>query len=175
MSTAENVTFDRPDRAPVRRVVTGHTPEGKAVVLEDAPIEPHPFKGSPSLFTDLFWEDSAKPSNDVQFRDLVKEHPEELFGADGSSFRVVEVPPGDRSPFHRTVSLDYGILMEGTLTLLLDDDKRVVLKPGDVVVQRGTIHGWINEGTEWTRMYFIMFPSQKVKVGEKELDTEFRI
>ncbi|KAH8111894.1 hypothetical protein DFH11DRAFT_1729021 [Phellopilus nigrolimitatus] len=174
MSIAENAIFDRPDRTPVRRVVTGHTPEGKAVVLEDAQIEPRPFKGSPSLFSGIFWTDTARPDNDVQFRDLVKEHPQELVGADGSAFRVGEVPPGSRTRFHRTVTLDYCILMHGTLTLLLDDDKRVVLKPGDVVIQRGTIHGWINEGTEWARMYAIVFPSQKVKVGLKELDTEFR-
>ena len=59
-------------------------------------------------------------------------------------------------PFHRTLSFDYGILTHGTMTLILDDDKRVVMHPGDVIVQRGTIHAWFNEGTEWTRMHFIL-------------------
>lgn len=42
------------------------------------------------------------------------------------------------------------------MTLILDDDKHVVLNEGDVVVQRATIHGWKNEGTEWARMFFVM-------------------
>lgn len=42
------------------------------------------------------------------------------------------------------------------LTMILDDDKRVTLSAGDIFVQRGTIHGWHNEGTEWVRMYCIM-------------------
>lgn len=40
--------------------------------------------------------------------------------------------------------------------MILDDDKRVTLKAGDIFVQRGTIHGWHNEGTEWVRMYCVM-------------------
>ena len=59
-------------------------------------------------------------------------------------------------PFHRTVSIDYGVVMSGNITCIFDDGKRVVMKPGDVIVQRGTIHGWLNETTEWTRMYFVI-------------------
>ncbi|THH11310.1 hypothetical protein EW145_g730 [Phellinidium pouzarii] len=172
--SSDNTASALLDRAPVRRVVTGHTPDGKAVVVDDSPVEPHAFDPSPSLFTDLFWTDTFPPDNDVDFKDLAKEHSQDLISPNGSSFRVVEIPPGTGSPFHRTVSLDYGILIQGSITLLLDDDKRVVLKPGDVVVQRGTIHGWLNEGNEWARMYFIMFPSQKVKINDRELETEFR-
>lgn len=57
---------------------------------------------------------------------------------------------------HRTVSLDYAIIVKGQLTLILDDNKRAVLHPGDVAIQRGTIHSWKNEGTEWVRMYAIV-------------------
>ena len=46
--------------------------------------------------------------------------------------------------------------MRGSITLYLDDDKRVVLNEGDVLVQRGTIHKWVNEGTEWCRLFTIM-------------------
>ena len=73
MSTAPKL-----DRAPIRRVVTGHTPEGKSVIIEDAPIQPHTFRTSLTLFSDLFWTDQAPASNDVEFKDLVKDHPEEL-------------------------------------------------------------------------------------------------
>ncbi|KAL5519597.1 hypothetical protein ACEPAH_1280 [Sanghuangporus vaninii] len=146
----------RPDLPPVRRIVTGHTPEGKSIVVDDAPIEPYPFHGSSTFFTDVFWTDASPPSNEVIFRDLAKEHKDELYPLEGSSYKVVEAPPGQKSPLHRTLSFDYGILTHGTMTLILDDEKRVVMHPGDVIIQRGTIHAWHNEGTEWTRMHFII-------------------
>ncbi|KAL5533591.1 hypothetical protein ACEPAG_51 [Sanghuangporus baumii] len=146
----------KPDLPPVRRIVTGHTPEGKSIVVDDAPIEPYRFHGTPAFFTDVFWTDTSPPSNEVIFRDLAKEHKDELYPSEGSSYKVVEVPPGQKSPLHRTLSFDYGILTHGTMTLILDDEKHVVMRPGDVIIQRGTIHAWYNEGTEWTRMHFII-------------------
>ena len=46
--------------------------------------------------------------------------------------------------------------MKGEITLVLDNDEKRLCKPGDVIVQRGTIHAWHNEGTEWVRMYAVM-------------------
>lgn len=59
-------------------------------------------------------------------------------------------------PFHRTLSLDYALVVKGTVTCVLDDDKRVTLRPGDVLVQRGTIHAWVVEGDEWARLFFCL-------------------
>ena len=58
--------------------------------------------------------------------------------------------------FHRTVTLDYRIVMRCSITLILDNNKRVKLNGGDVIVQRGTIHGWYNDSDEWTHMFFVM-------------------
>ncbi|EJC97546.1 uncharacterized protein FOMMEDRAFT_171631 [Fomitiporia mediterranea MF3/22] len=171
---SSQATSEHSGHPPVRRVVTGHTPEGKSIVVEDAQIESHPFPGSSALFTNLYWTETSPPSNDVAFRDLAKEHAKELFPSEGSTFLVVEVPPGKGSKLHRTVSLDYGVLTHGQITLILEDDKRVILNPGDVVVQRGTLHAFVNEGTEWSRMYFVAMPAQKVRIGDKELDGESR-
>ncbi|KAL5494614.1 hypothetical protein ACEPAI_75 [Sanghuangporus weigelae] len=157
----------RPDLPPVRRIVTGHTREGKSVVVDDAPIEPYPFHGTPAFFTDVFWTDTSPPSNEVIFRDMAKEHKDELYPPEGSSYKVVEVPPGQKSPLHRTLSFDYGILTHGTMTLILDDEKHIVMRPGDVIIQRGTIHAWYNEGTEWTRMHFIILRMpQKLDISQ---------
>ncbi|KAI5115662.1 hypothetical protein M0805_004100 [Coniferiporia weirii] len=171
--SVKNEASSRQVLPPVRRVVTGHTPEGKAIVADDSIVEPYAFGKSAWLFTDVFQTDSSPPSNDVDFKDLAKEPPKDLIHSNGSIFRIAEVPPGEAVSLHRTVTLDYGILMQGTLTLLLDDNKRVVMKPGDVVVQRGTMHGFINEGDEWARIYFVIIPSQKVKIGDKELERDF--
>ncbi|EJC97547.1 uncharacterized protein FOMMEDRAFT_98785 [Fomitiporia mediterranea MF3/22] len=173
---ASTNSFERPDYTPVRRVITGHSPEGKSVIVDDSTVESYPFRGrGPSLFGDLYWTDDAKPTNEVEFKDLIKAHREDLFGADGNCLRVVDIPPGQKSPYHRTISLDYGIMTHGTLTLILDDDKRVTFNPGDVFIQRGTIHSWLNEGKDWVRFYCVCIPSQKVKIGDKELEPEFRV
>ena len=59
-------------------------------------------------------------------------------------------------PFHRTETLDFGIVMKGQITLVLDNNEKQVCKPGDVIVQRGTIHAWHNETDEWARVYFVV-------------------
>ena len=56
---------------------------------------------------------------------------------------------------HRTQSIDYGIVIEGEMTLVLDDSE-VLLKPGSVVIQRGTNHGWANRSAKPCRMLFIL-------------------
>ncbi|KAI5117538.1 hypothetical protein M0805_004770 [Coniferiporia weirii] len=169
MSSAQQSTHP-----PVRRVVTGHTPSGKAVVLADAPVASYPFGRSAWIFADIFQTNTSPPDNSagIEFQDVAGDPaaPRTHVSSDGTIFRVADVPPGGGSPPHRTLSLDYGVLTHGTLTLLLDSSERVVLKPGDALVQRGTIHGWINEGAEWARIYVVVIPSQKVKIGEKELE-----
>ena len=56
---------------------------------------------------------------------------------------------------HRTESIDYGIVLEGQITLVLDDSE-VELKQGDIVVQRGTNHAWSNRSGALCRMAFIL-------------------
>jgi mannose-6-phosphate isomerase-like protein (cupin superfamily) len=56
---------------------------------------------------------------------------------------------------HRTESIDYGIVIEGELTLVLDDSE-VQLRPGSVVVQRGTNHAWANRSDRPCRMLFVL-------------------
>jgi quercetin dioxygenase-like cupin family protein len=60
-------------------------------------------------------------------------------------------------PMHRTISLDYGICIKGAVTLILDDEKEVTLREGDIIVQRGTVHAWRNASeTEWARVVFVV-------------------
>lgn len=71
---------------------------------------------------------------------------------------------------HRTQSLDFGIVVEGTVEMLLDDGSTTLLKRGDVAVQRATMHAWRNPSeTEWTRMVFVLQDTQPVVVGGKRL------
>lgn len=60
---------------------------------------------------------------------------------------------------HRTESVDYGIVIEGEMTLVLDEGE-VLLKPGSVVVQRGTNHAWANRSGQRCRMLFVLVDGQ---------------
>lgn len=60
---------------------------------------------------------------------------------------------------HQTKTIDYIILLEGDVTLLLDEDE-VQLKPFNVVVQRGTNHAWINNGTEPALLIAVLIDSE---------------
>ncbi|HEY5335685.1 MAG TPA: cupin domain-containing protein [Mycobacteriales bacterium] len=146
-----------------RRVVTGHTADGVSVVLSDGPVpvtreipedgvafhEIWNTEGSPARIT------AVEPGEPTQ-RDLTVSPPER-----GTKIRINEFRPGHldargwQSPVHRTASIDYGIVLEGEITLLLDDSE-VTLLAGDVVVQRGTDHAWANRGSTTARVAFVL-------------------
>jgi uncharacterized cupin superfamily protein len=57
---------------------------------------------------------------------------------------------------HRTETVDVGIVLEGETWLLLDDGSETLVRPGDAVVQRGTMHAWVNRSDRPVRMLFVM-------------------
>ncbi|KAJ7058784.1 hypothetical protein C8F01DRAFT_990067 [Mycena amicta] len=150
----------------VRRVVTGHTLQGKSTVLADT-VQPPTFWSpkSTSPIYDLCHtsESPARIDSEIighglggEWVDEIAEKKEHV-SKEGSVFRVFEFAPGTVSPCHRTVSLDYGIVAKGSIVLELDDGERIKLNEGDVIVQRGTMHAWRNESeTEWVRIYFVL-------------------
>jgi len=71
---------------------------------------------------------------------------------------------------HRTKSLDYGIVVEGSIELILDSGEKQVLQRGDVCIQGGTNHAWRNPNEmEWTKVVYVLQDSQPVEVNEKRL------
>ena len=99
----------------------------------------------------------------------------------GSACSVVDIGPlsisrnketGEEAQplMHRTQSLDYGIVVNGEVELILDSGETRTMRQGDVVVQRGAMHAWRNSSeTEWCRMMFVMIASEEVVVGGKAL------
>lgn len=147
------------DRAAVttpRRVVTGHDPDGRSVVLSDGPTpKSHTIPGA--TFHEL-WNTSGAPTP-VRPREPCEPTDRPLVtppGPSGTIVRIVHFEPGSRSPMHRTESIDYGIVLEGEVVLSLDDSSETLLRPGDVVVQRGTDHAWENRTGEAARMVFVL-------------------
>ena len=82
---------------------------------------------------------------------------------------MVGLPP--RHPaMHRTRTVDYAIVMSGEIDMELDDGKSVHLKAGDVLVQRGTIHNWLNKGTAPCVIAFVLVAAKPVTAGGKVLN-----
>jgi quercetin dioxygenase-like cupin family protein len=138
-----------------RRIVTGHDAEGRGVVVSNGPPPVSRAISDGATFHEL-WATAAVPAP------LSAAEPEPT-GADeplappagGTRVRVVDLPPGTRSPMHRTETVDYGIVLEGEVHLILDDSE-LALHPGDIVVQRGTDHAWENRSAHDARMVFVL-------------------
>jgi quercetin dioxygenase-like cupin family protein len=87
----------------------------------------------------------------------------------GSVFRILELQPGNTPRVHRTDSLDYAVIMSGEIDMELETGEMTHLKAGDVVVQRGTVHNWVNRGTEPCVIAFVLIAAKPVEVGGKVL------
>ncbi|KAJ6569277.1 hypothetical protein B0H19DRAFT_1135006 [Mycena capillaripes] len=165
---------------PTRRVVTGHTVAGKSTVIADT-VQPHRFvrPGSINSVYDLHYSGESPAVIDTELtkgklEDEIPAHPG-TFSGKGSNFRCFDFAPGHVSPAHRTVTLDYAIVFRGTITLELEDGERLALNEGDTVVQRGTMHTWRNESTEWAKVYFVMLDAKPIEIDGKELTEEFHM
>jgi quercetin dioxygenase-like cupin family protein len=92
----------------------------------------------------------------------------------GTVLCQIDMAPGSNAPFHRTQSLDYCIVIEGTVQLVLDSDQVRTLQRGDMAIQRGTKHSWRNaSNTEWARIVFVLQDSEPVKVDGQTLEEDF--
>jgi mannose-6-phosphate isomerase-like protein (cupin superfamily) len=172
----------------IRRVVTGHDGQGRAVVVADGwatAVRTVPLW--PGLVSTDIWKTKASPVV------IEREEPDPTLGPrtlhpapQGTLIRISIVPPesgwiteldaekarevfrgvgnadastmgrGGRHPLmHRTQTLDYAVVLEGEITLVLDDSE-VHLRAGDVVIQRGTNHAWSNRSTKPARMLYVL-------------------
>ncbi|KAI1329464.1 hypothetical protein F5Y16DRAFT_417853 [Xylariaceae sp. FL0255] len=87
----------------------------------------------------------------------------------GTVARMVDFSPGYVSMMHRTQSLDFGVVIEGEVDMLLDDGSTTRMKRGDVAVQRATMHAWRNPSTtDWARMMFVLQDAKPLVIdGER--------
>ena len=152
----------------IRRVVTGHDANGRAIVVHDGMISGAKVIGTAAEVV-VPWRTVSAPVDNDDTTDRAGETGG-LTQDGGSVLRFVEMPPGARSPLHRTNSLDYGIVLEGDVALELDDGAITPLSPGDVVVQRGTMHAWINRGATPARMVFVLLDAKPATVAGQPLD-----
>ena len=153
---------------PVRRVVTGHDDAGKAIVIADDTFVGRPNPAGTSILT-VLWTSSGAPADNDDATDG-RDAQVELTLPGGSVLRTVDMLPGSVAPMHRTSSLDYGIVVTGSIELILDDGLTLLVEQGGVVVQRGTIHSWRNPSqTETARVAFVLLDAKPVTVNGEPL------
>lgn len=161
---------------PVTTYITGHNPEtGEAVVQSQMPGTWTRFDGGSMAFN-VIYTTSEFPPNLNDDADLaahaatMKSGKLGLVNPRGTVCRMVEFAPNNPHLMHRTQSLDYGVVLEGEVEMILDSGAVVTLGRGDVAVQRATMHGWRNpSATEWTRMLFVLQDCQPLRVAGQVL------
>lgn len=162
-----------------KRYITTHDAVGKAIVdtslPADAPFYELPNKEAAFAQCYVTGAFPAKLEADADmkvYQDFLQSPPG-LTVSGGTVLRYVDLPPGKTSPMHRTVSLDYGVVIEGEAELLLDSGETRLMKRGDICVQRATMHAWRNPNeTEWARVLFVLQPCEafETPAGKTEED-----
>ncbi len=163
----------------VRRIVTGHDANGKAIVTTDERLSCGP---------------AAQSAAYLGLRDLVdRQDAGRQFGREpmphsapvlsnatimsgtgqGTVIRVTEFAPGAPKFMHRTETVDYAILLSGECDLEFDSGEIVHMKHGDIVVQRGTMHAWVNNGSAPAVFAFILIDAQPAEVDGQALRTHY--
>ena len=166
----------------VRRIVTGHDDQGRSIFVEDSTTlmsgvlhelwvtreTPARYGGRPDLGTlpiDLEPPNAGTIVRFVRLPPSTGMSREELEAFYAKAFADIHashtrVDTRRHPAMHKTKSVDYGILLSGEVTLLLDVGERK-LKPFDAVIQRGTNHGWVNHGTEPALIAFILIDGKE--------------
>ena len=153
----------------IRRVVTGHDDQGRAKVLTDEMVK-NVTSPRPGAHYSVIWSSEGFPvSNDGSTDPSGKKIGTTI--PNGTVFRIVSFGPGVAPRNHRTDSIDYAVVMSGEIDMDLDGTT-VHLKAGDVLVQRGTIHNWINKGTEPCVIAFTLVSAKSVSAGGKTLTAQ---
>jgi len=151
----------------VRRVVTGHDAKGRAVVKIDE-VSKNITSSRPGQTACVVWTTESFPVNNTGDSDEgLREVGTTL--KNGTVFRVVEFGPGVAPRNHRTDSIDYAVIVSGEIDMELTESV-VHLKAGDVLVQRGTIHNWMNRGTQPCVIAFVLIDAKPVEVDGKVLN-----
>ena len=158
-----------------RRVVTGHR-GGRGSVLFDGPAPNRKLRQASGVVSTLLWVTDESPADISGSADRAEREIGVPPPPRGSLFRMVEFPPGGKAMsreavlkemglagqsasahpgMHKTRSVDYAVVIEGEIDMVLDEGE-VHLAAGDVLVQQGTNHAWVNRGERPCRIAFVL-------------------
>lgn len=167
------------DLPKVQRYITDHNSKGEAVFSSAIPtaLPQQVILGNVSF--GLGYATTERPvgltdGKDIKAYEPLIKNPPGIVIPGGTVARYVDTPPNSMSPMHRTVSLDYGVVLEGEVELILDSGETRLMKRGDLAIQRGTMHAWRNPSkTEWNRMLYFLQESEPVLHDGKKLEEEY--
>src|SRR5580704_5495353 len=154
----------------IRRVITGHDGKNVAKVIREgaAANTKTPREGVAST---LMWCTDAMPA-DIAAGENAEDMGARILGTappeNGSRFIVMEFAPGIASEMHRTETIDYIVMLEGEIDMDMDDST-VKLHAGDVMVQRGTNHAWVNRSTAPARLAIVLLDAKPLGIGHPRL------
>lgn len=149
---------------PIKRIVTGHDGSGKTVVWMDGTVKNQKFPGPGMTASTLMWVTDETPADfnvdvDAGARIVGTTPP-----TGGTRFCIIDFQPGNEAHMHRTDTIDYVICMLGEIDMDMDDST-VHLKAGDIMIQRGTNHAWVNRGAELARLAFVLVDGKPKRAG----------
>ncbi|KAI8630663.1 hypothetical protein F5Y19DRAFT_464004 [Xylariaceae sp. FL1651] len=158
MSSALTLTSE------ARVVTTTHNDDGTSVFQSDKMLKPYsPFGPDRSSFV-LFDVKSSVPVSN-------QEAPQKLGSVlprcppAGVNFCITQFAPRSSAPMHRTLSLDYAVVLSGEIVLALDSGEEKTVKAGEFIVQGGVNHAWHNRTDEVCRVAVVMVGAEKVKLS----------
>jgi quercetin dioxygenase-like cupin family protein len=171
----------------VRRIVTGVNAAGRSTILSDTLFPTGTVAPGEAVRVGLWTTDSAPASNEGT-RDpvpdgVIMRTPPDRRG--GTVVRITDIPPDtaraydpetlrqrgcrttpDRSArhpgFHATDTVDYAVCLEGEVWAVLDEAE-TLMRPGDVLIQRGTYHAWSNRSDGMCRMLFVLIDAEPLE------------
>ncbi|KAH8682851.1 hypothetical protein BGZ60DRAFT_398833 [Tricladium varicosporioides] len=164
---------------PISRYITDHDPEGKTSISTAVPDVLRWQQLANGDRFSLAYATEEYPVNLSNNADIsiYQKNLKDLPGITipgGTVLRAVDIAPGNTSPMHRTVSLDYGVVLEGEVELVLDSGVTQLLKRGDITIQRGTNHAWRNpSSTNWARMLYVLQEAQPLQFNGKDLVEDY--
>lgn len=154
----------------IRRVVTGHDDEGRAIVLIDERVDLNT-GARPGVANRVIWTTEGFPVDNHGSEDAAQ-RPTRISLPNGTIFRIVEFHPGNQGMVHRTETIDYAVVLYGEIDMELEAGEFIHMQAGDVLVQRGTLHNWVNTGTEPCAIAFILIDAKPVTADGRVLGEE---
>jgi len=169
---------------PIRRIVTGHDPQGRSCIVEDGPSPAvRLVTERPGYRVTNVWRTTGSPAP-INDPDSIADHRGVAPPVGGTIIRIIDIPPEAADPqerkrqaaatfgklfadadhrpddhrhpgMHVTASVDYAVILEGERTAILDNDE-TILRAGDVLIQRGTNHAWANRSGRIVRVLFVL-------------------
>ena len=151
---------------PLRRIVTGHDANNVAKVLIDGAPTNARHGGAGNVST-LIWCTEGAPA-DISIGEDIEDMGARKLGTappkHGTRVTVIDFPPGNNPAMHRTETIDYVFVLHGEIDMDMDAST-VKLNAGDVMVQRGTNHSWVNRSDKPARLAFVLVDGEPLGIG----------